>query len=200
MGLVAVLTLCCLASTPTIRHGTAIAAIRVPSELVIAADSRVIDGLNRGMPDACKIRVTQDTVFTVHGMSTDSETGFDLFGIISNILRGGGNLSVAVANVAASVTGPLTRALERLRRDEPSVFQRNAIEMAPVGVILGRYARGAPRLGYVRFITQIERDNRIRIDPQVRICPGADCQGGVAGVFVGPGDAAEAFQKSHPEY
>jgi hypothetical protein len=44
-------------SAPVAMFGTAIAAIRVPSEIVVAADSRVVDGYGRRMPDEYKIRV-----------------------------------------------------------------------------------------------------------------------------------------------
>ncbi len=67
--------------------GTAIAAIRVPAMTVIAADSRVVDGNGRRMPDECKIRVVAHTVYTAHGMSTHAATGFDLFGLVSGDLR-----------------------------------------------------------------------------------------------------------------
>ena len=200
MGIGVVLSLCCLAATPVISHGTAIAAIRVPAELVIAADSRVVDGLNRRLPDECKIRVIHDTAFTAHGISTDSETGLDLFRIVSSILRGRGDLAVAVANVAANVAGPLSEALERTRRAEPGTFQRNAIQMAAAGVILGRHERGAPHLGYVRFAVRIEPDDGLRVDAQVQMCPSADCPDGVVGLFVAPHADANAFQRAHPEY
>ena len=48
-GLVAALGACLGAQAAT--FGTAIAAIRIPTEAVIAADSRVVDGNGKQLPD-----------------------------------------------------------------------------------------------------------------------------------------------------
>ena len=63
-----------------LSHGTAIAAIRTPDELVIAADSRVVDEHGRRMADTCKVRIVNDTVFAIHGMSAHP-AGLDLFAL-----------------------------------------------------------------------------------------------------------------------
>ena len=75
---------------PQATFGTAIAAIRVPAEAVIAADSRVVDASGRRMPDECKIRILGDTAYTAHGMSTDAATGFNLFDLVSTAARSPG--------------------------------------------------------------------------------------------------------------
>ena len=69
-----------------LSHGTAIAAIRTPSGVAIAADSRVVDQHGRRRPDTCKIRIAGDTVFAVHGMSSHG-SGLDLFALASDAAR-----------------------------------------------------------------------------------------------------------------
>src|SRR5688572_19838621 len=113
-----IIGICGSPSEPVAKFGTAIAAIRVPSELVIAADSRVVDGYSGRMPDECKIRVVQNTVYTAHGMSTHSVTGLDVFALVSPALRGEDSLPTVATAIAQLVAAPLSRALSSLRQTD----------------------------------------------------------------------------------
>jgi hypothetical protein len=104
--------------------GTAIAAIRVPSEVVIAADSRAVDGNGKQMPNECKIRVVAATIYAAHGMSTYGATGFDVFRLVSKALRGPGDLGSVAARITGSVIGPLAEALTKMRETEQAAFKR----------------------------------------------------------------------------
>lgn len=179
--------------------GTAIAAIRVPTMTVIAADSRVVDGNGKRMPDECKIRVVADTVYTAHGMSTHAATGFDLFRLVSTDVRQLGDLGSVADRIARSLTGPLNEALADMRRAEPAAFKRATIN-AVSGVILARYEGGAPRLASIRFLARRNTSNDVTVMPEIHICPGLDCPEGVAAVWVSPRDDRLAFQRAHPEY
>jgi hypothetical protein len=126
--------------------GTAIAAIRMPSEAVIAADSRVVDGNGRRMTDKCKIRVVGGTVYTAHGMSTHTATGFDLFRLVSAGLRRPGDLGSVAGRIAGSVVGPLAHALTKMGTTDQAALKR-ATTGAAAGVILARHEAGAVQPG-----------------------------------------------------
>lgn len=186
-------------SEPMAKFGTAIAAIRVPSEVVIATDSRVVDRHGRRLPDECKIRVVQNTVYTAHGMSTHSATGLDVFALVSTALRSGDLMSTAATAIARLGVAPLSRALSSLRQTDLVAFKR-AIGGAVTGVILGRYEAGAPHLASVRFLARAEADEGIQVTPEIRICPGPDCADGRAALWVSPGNDRLAFQSSRPDF
>jgi len=179
--------------------GTAIAAIRVPSNAVIAADSRVVDGNGMRMPDECKIRVVGGAVYTAHGMSTHAATGFDLFRLVSADLRRAGDLWSVVARIAGSVVGPLAEALTEMRKTDQAAFKR-ATTGAAVGVILARHEAGEPQLASVRLLARADASNAAQIVPDIRICPGSECPQGIAAVWVSPSEDRLAFQRAHPEY
>jgi hypothetical protein len=194
-----IIAMYCLMPEQVTAFGTAIAAIRVPTKTVIAADSRVVDGNGKRMPDECKIRVVADTVYTAHGMSTHSLTGFDLVRLVSADLRRPGDLGSVAARIAKSVVGPLTEALTDMRKTNQAAFKR-ATTGAAVGVILARHEAGAPQLAYVRLVTRADASNAIHIESEIRVCPGPECLGGIAAVWVSPSEDRLAFQRAHPEY
>jgi hypothetical protein len=182
--------------------GTAIAAIRVPSGVVIAADSRVVDGDGRRLPDECKIRIVSGIVYAAHGMSTHAPTGFDLFRLVSDDLRRPGGLddlrSIA-ERLARSVIVPLTKALTNIRKTDRALFER-ATRTAAAGVILARDQAGAPQLASIRFLAQTRATDVVDIASAIHTCPSSDCPVGIAAVWVSPDDDRRAFERVHPEY
>jgi hypothetical protein len=74
------------------------------------------------MPDGCKIRVLQNTVYTAHGMSTHSPTGLDAFALASTVLRSADPLSTVAATIAQRGVSPLSQALSSLRQTDPAAF------------------------------------------------------------------------------
>jgi hypothetical protein len=197
---VLVLALCCAWPADTSRHGTALAALRDKDEVAIAADSRVLDRLGMRVPDACKLRVVDDTVVAVHGLAADEAAEFDLFGIAAESLAQRADLGTVVRSIASRATGPLTRALTRVLSEDPLMLQAPGLRTNPAGVVLARFERGSPRLGYVRFLMKSDAGGTVTVTPQSRLCPG-DCPTGVGAILVSPDSAAEArFDAGHPEY
>ena len=181
-----------------LSHGTAIAAIRTPSGVAIAADSRVVDQHGRRRPDTCKIRIAGDTVFAVHGMSSHG-SGLDLFALASDAARSAPDLRSASDEIAARARGPIRTALASLRETDPGVFERYALGKAPAGVVLARYEKEGAALSYVRF-TLRDPDGALKVEAEIRDCPGRDCPDGVSAVFVGPSGHVAAFQRTHTRY
>src|SRR5262249_52146855 len=149
-----VIALCGLVPIATIRHGTAFAALRDKDEVVIAADSRVLDRLGMRLPDVCKLHVAGDTAIGLHGVMDDSESGFDMLKIAIAALAPQADLSATVDRLAAAALEPLTREVQRILQDDPLVLQAPDLRANPAGVALARYEHGSARLGYVRFVSK----------------------------------------------
>ena len=181
------------------RHGTAIAAIVNHAELVIAADSRVVNSADQPLEDTCKIHLVHGTVIAGHGLATDKATGYDLFALAANAARHAVSLQEAATEIARAGTKPVEAVLTSLRAGQPDVFARKAADISP-GVILARWEGDRPALGYIQFVPTIE-SQRISVHPEVHLCPGPDCLAGQAGVFVAPVFVeTEAFKSRHPHY
>jgi hypothetical protein len=200
MTRVLVLALCCAWPADTSRHGTALAALRDNREVAIAADSRVLDRLGMRVPDACKLRVVDGTVVGVHGLAEDGASEFDLFAIAAESLAQHADLSATVKNVASRAGAPLTRALTRILHEDPLMLMPPGLKTNPAGVVLARYERGEPRLGYVRFLMGPDALSAVKVTSESRLCPG-DCPTGIGSVLVSPDSAAaSSFEAGHPEY
>ncbi len=181
-----------------LSHGTAIAAIRTPSELVIAADSRVVDEHGRRLPDTCKVRIVDDTVFAIHGMSAHP-AGLDLFALVTDVVAFAPDLRTASGGVVSRATGPIRAAVSDLRSSAPRTFERYVAGKAPAGVLLARIEHGRPAISYIRFSVS-DAAGSFSIRAEVRSCPGADCPTGVTAIFVGPAEDVSDFKASHPGY
>src|SRR5262249_38899662 len=166
-----VLAVCCLAPIGTSRHGTALAALRDKDEVAIAADSRVLDRLGMRLPDACKLHVAGETAIGLHGLTEDSEPAYDLLKITMAALTPRADLTPTVERIAAAAVEPVTRAVRRILEDDPLMLRAPDLRSNPAGVALARYEHGAPRLGYVRFLSKSDGHGGFTLVPQTLFCP-----------------------------
>lgn len=192
--------LCVLSATPTVRHGTALAALRSSSQIAIAVDSRVVDRLGMRLADACKLRVFGDTAVAIHGLSSDDRTGLDLFAEAARALDRRDGLDAAVRRLAASAPAPLSRTVAWLAREDPLALAAPALQASPAGIVLARFERGEPHLGYIRFRAEPRGAEPRDVAATIQLCPGS-CPTGSGAILVSPDDSAIAsFSNSHPEY
>src|SRR5262245_15676294 len=172
------LWLCSCSDTSLIRSGTAIAAMRTPSEIVIAADSRVSDGDGKLMPDECKIRVVGDTVFAAAGVS-GALGGFDLFDLAANALQQPGDFDSQLKSVADTVLPALGKSLHLTRSKDPAFFDRT-IDDKVSNLIVAKYEGGSNRLVWIEFIVHDPR-GELTVDATAYRCPGPACPDGNGG-------------------
>jgi hypothetical protein len=172
--------------------------LRDKDEIAIAADSRVLDGMGLRLPDACKLRVFNDTVVGVHGIAENSDTSFDLFALSAQSIAAGGDLGTVARRLAAAASGPLGRAIAQLKEDDPLVITAGGLDTNPAGVVFARYESGTPKLAYVRF--GLKKGPELVVQPEIEQCPG-HCPAGTIAVLVSPDPTAESgFELWHPEY
>ena len=72
---------------------------------------------------------------------------------------------------------------------------------AAAGVIIARNEGGSPHLASIRFLVQAGPGAPpIQVIPEVRFCPGRDCDRGIAAIWVTPGPDKLAFQHANPDF
>jgi hypothetical protein len=195
-----VLAICCVVPIGTIRHGTALAALRDTNEIAIAADSRVLDRLGMRLPDACKLHVVGDTVIALHGLAEDSESDYDLLQITIAALAPRADLTATVMRIATAGAEPLSRAVQRLLEDDPLMLRSPDLRSSPAGVVIARFEHGTPRLGYVKFVSKPDGHGGLRLSTETLYCPGT-CPTGIGAVLVSPdAGAAPMFDLQNPQY
>jgi ATP-dependent protease HslVU (ClpYQ) peptidase subunit len=190
-----------LSSSHSFPHGTAVFVIRTPNEIVVAADSRSVSGNDIPDPEPiCKIRRFGDVYIVVNGMSQDTPTGYEVFSILKAASERKGMLTDKISAFESMVKAPLEKALNRLRRENAVAFQRNAIEIAPLGVNFFGVERGVLALYNRRFVVRLSANNQASVFIERHGCSGADCPDGVAVVTVGATEFKERFARENPNF
>lgn len=189
------------ASSHTFSHGTAVFVIRTPNEIVVAADSRSVSGNDTPDPEPiCKIRRFSDAYIVVNGISKDTPSGYDVFSSLNVASQRKGLLADKIAAFEPLVKRPLEKALNRLKREEPIAFKRNAIEIAPLGINFFGLERGVLVLYNRRFVVSLLPNNEVSVNIERHGCPSADCPDGIAFVTVGAAEFKERFARENPNF
>jgi hypothetical protein len=189
------------ASPYNFSHGTAIFVARTSNEIVVAADSRSVNG--NGIPDTkliCKIRRFGDAYIVVNGMSNDKASGYDVFSILNKASRRKGSFVDKITAFESLVKSSLEKALNRLRREDIITFQQNAIDIAPLGVNFFGVEQGTLVLYNRRFVANLSQNNEVSVIIERHSCPGSDCPDGVAFVSVGATEFRERFARENPNF
>ena len=181
-------------------QGTAVAAIRTPNELVVAADSKELNLEGNATSNlVCKIRQVGGVFFTVHGMSGEAATGFDAFRIIDGAVRAKGTLHDIVMRSIEALRGPLESAVNHIRTNNPPEFKRHFINHDALGLIIFGVEEGDVVLCQVGFATSGSGEKPISITVQRHRCPGPDCDSGIVQFLVGPDEATkQEFLRANP--
>jgi len=168
-----VVVLCALAAVRApaqqMAHGTALALVRTDDAIVVAADSRVSDGDGRALPDQCKILGRSGGLyFSLIGLTTFR--GAKLAEVVDRSLRSPGSVAERVQSIRLALAPMLDHALQT----DGAVRAFAAGHGSVMGVVV--YGQDGEELvvHHVRFAL---RDAR-HVDPQVHVCPGADCRDG----------------------
>lgn len=100
---------------------TAIIIILTPDQIIAAADSKVVKwatggGINPPSELGCKIRFTGETGFSITGLYSEPQSGFDPFGITQKVCSGNTSLSDKLRNLEDSIRGPFIAAINNICR------------------------------------------------------------------------------------
>ena len=181
-------------------HGTAIATIRTPEQIVVASDSREVGASGAAHDDTvCKIRTLGSAFVAVHGLNRDKKTGLNVFDAIGQASAVAGSIKDRAAWLESRLREPLTRALQRIRDKDAAEFRAMLSQTDPLGIIIFGFENSIAVMSYRRFVVRNPGNSQVVLDVERTDCPGPQCPNDRAvDIFVGIG--ADAFKRSRPGY
>ncbi|HKQ03745.1 MAG TPA: hypothetical protein VJ464_01335 [Blastocatellia bacterium] len=190
-----------IATAQDSAHGTAIAAIIRPGEIVVAADSRAVDGNNRPDPEPiCKIRQSGSVFYVVHGFVENKPTRYDFFSTADTSLNAKGTTLSKIVTFEQTVKSQLEATLQNIKHNNPTRFEEMRVDGAAVGILFFGIQRQKELFFYYRrFLISNLRENAVEVDVERHNCPGKDCPFGIALVFA-PKEDLEQFQRENPSF
>ena len=169
-----------------LSHGTSIAIVRTDDEIVIAADSRVVDGLGRPQPDICKIGSAGNWHFAMFGLG--GVKGTSLFPLVKNSLVKAGGINEQLQNVFDIIQPKLIGSDVLSEQDVRAFITENHGTI--LGIVIFGYEQNTLMLGSVNFMLSINQN----VTSERHICPG-DCPQ-IAGVLAPSQDSSRFDWKS----
>lgn len=181
-------------------RGTAIAAIRTPTQIVVAADSKEVSFSGTSLSDEiCKIRQAGPVFYAVHGLSRDIRTGFNVFNMIEAGNKPGSTIKDLADTFERSAREPLQQIAERVRNYDRDQFRSNFIDSDPLGVLFFGIENGEVTVSYRRFVISTAPSLPVALTVQRYDCPGPSCtRATTIDIFVGT--EAAAFKRDNPDY
>lgn len=177
--------------------GTAVFVSRLPGKIVVAADSRKVDGDGTILSDeVCKIRKFGSGYLVVNGAVGDSETEYDFFGIMSETSNENVSLGVNAEILAAAILPLLIDEANRLKKDNAGSFQRNMIQLAPLGFCVVGIENEIPVFIAKTFKVVDEFADEITLDNKTAYCPQQGFEKGL--YLVGSDEVDDKLHKKYP--
>jgi hypothetical protein len=174
-------------SQTSIRHGTAIAIERTDDQIVIAADSRVVDGDGIIRADTCKIRNAGKWYFALNGLA--STKGVDVFSVVGTILRQEGG----IAGRSEAIIHSLTTLLNAAIQSDPALRKHAAVTQGSLlGVSIVGTEQNVLRFVYISFAV-----TDAGLIYEQHMCPG-ECSQNRAGTLVPRSDTAQFHWNMEP--
>ena len=142
-----------LFSLPVLAHATCAIAVWTPERIVLGADSQeTVVNPDRGKSsfEACKIRQIGAFYVIISGITEHRRTGFNVWGILSESVRGTDSVLDAGEKAAAEIARRYADVLQSARETGANAYLRGLRSNAPAFAIAG-FSRGAPYLVHYRY-------------------------------------------------
>jgi hypothetical protein len=172
---------------------TSIVVIRMPWVVVVGADSKTtVEGSAASTGTACKIYQAEDLFFAVAGLTNDAGRDFNAPAIIREAIRSESTLAGRVQAAEEAMIARVSRELNRLRAENPSVYARRV--KAEGGKVLTLAFIGFQDGKSFALVRQFQADesNPVAVRVSRESCPG-DCPDGVRMFFLGRHKAIERY-------
>jgi hypothetical protein len=117
---------------------TSIAVVRTPSQIVVAADT--LEHLSGKPTTVCKIRSTGAEFFAAAGLIDDARAEFHVGRLVS--ASRANNVAAISSQFEERAVVPLTKALNRIRKDAPAYYASTVVRGGPS---IGRWTCGPIR-------------------------------------------------------
>jgi hypothetical protein len=170
------------------HHGTSIAIVRTEGEIVIASDSRAVDGDGKPLPDTCKIRSAGKWHLSLNAMV--STRAVDVFSIVVGVLRDQGD----IADRSTAIINSLTPLLSAAVKSDPALREYALAQGSLLGITVFGSENKVLKLTSIKFVVA---DGGF-VSYERHYCPGDCAQDGRAGVFVPSADAFKFNWNTEP--
>lgn len=180
-----------------LRFGTAVFVLRLPGRIIVAADSRQVDGNGKILSDEiCKIRKFGSGYLVVNGAVGDSGSEYDFFRIMGETADETRSLSANTEALAAVIKPLLTTEANRLKIEDEDSFRRNMQELPPLGFCVVGIVNNTPFFITKRFSVVDPLADVVTLNIQTDYCPQEkESEKGL--YLVGP---AEVNDKLHADF
>jgi len=128
------------------HRGTSIAIVRTEKEIVIASDSRAVDGNGKLLPDTCKIRSAGKWQLSLNGMA--SNRAADVFSIVGRILRRPGD----IADRSTAIVNSLTPLLSSAVKSDPALREYALAQGSLLGITVFGSESKVLKLTSIKFV------------------------------------------------
>jgi len=170
------------------HRGTSIAIVRTEKEIVIASDSRAVDGNGKLLPDTCKIRSAGKWHLSLNGMA--SNRAADVFSIVGRILRRPGD----IADRSTAIVNSLTPLLSSAVKSDPALREYALAQGSLLGITVFGSESKVLKLTSIKFVVS---EGGV-VSNERHYCPGDCAQDGRAGMFVPSADALKFNWNTEP--
>ncbi len=160
-------------------HPTTVVAIRREGKIVLAADSKRIQGKGFGVEavKVCKVQRSGNILFAFAGITNDGLSGFSTSKIA---LKGKAKtIQLRAAEFVETAKGPLLRAAQRAHREASEAEYRQYFGLNNTTILEAIFVsmeNHAAAYQYIQF-KKVEDalGNPIQIDTEIQSCPGNSC-------------------------
>jgi hypothetical protein len=179
------------------KFGTAVFVSRIPGRIVVAADSRQVDGDGTILSDeVCKIRKFGSGYLVVNGAVGSPESEYEFFRIMDDTANENVSLGVNAEALAAAIKPLLTEEANRLKKDDEESFRRNMVEYAPLGFCVVGIENGIPVFIAKTFSVDDEFADKISLKVETAYCPQGGAEKGL--YLVGSKEVDAKLNKDYP--
>jgi len=173
-------------------HGTTVVVLRDRQQIIIAADSGGWSPTSPTPLSICKIVSTHDVVFSSAGLLEDRPSKFDVTKIATQAFSENGSILQREATFSELISKPLLRAIWRIKRDTPKVFDTEIVgKPQALQVVFTGFENGRP-IYVADFFSVRQRKGRISIRFSGNRCPGGCNDKGNSYLLMGEISAAQA--------
>lgn len=159
------------------RFGTAVFVLRLPGRIVVAADSRQVDGMGEVLSDeVCKIRKFGFGYLVVNGSVGSPESEYEFFRIMGETANENVSLGVNAEALAAAIKPFLTKEVNQLNKGNEDLFRRNMLEQDPLGFCVVGIENGIPVFIAKKFSVADPAADELSLNIWTNYCPVKEAQ------------------------
>ena len=163
---------------------TTIVAVRTPEEIVIGADSKMMDLRDRSFDSTiCKIRKIDDLFFAFAGFLDIPGLQSDLTEVVREASRSGDSITEKIETFDGLIVRDWSQGLPDIRDDHPELYRQKLRGKIVLQIAFAGIERGKPLL-FMRYLKVVERGDVPSIVIYKKQCPG-DCPLGKVYAFLG---------------